>query len=64
MDRIVQIQMLHHRRDVRRVMVHIVPLANLIGAAMTPTIDSDDPEPFGKENNIWLSQSSALNGQP
>ncbi len=31
---------------------------------MTPTIDSDDPEPFGKENNIWLSQSSALNGQP
>ena len=48
-DRIVQIQMLHHRRDVRRVMVHIVPLANLIGAAMTPTIDSDDPEPFGKE---------------
>jgi hypothetical protein len=30
-------------------MVHIVPLANLIGAAMTPAVDSDDPKTFGKE---------------
>jgi hypothetical protein len=45
-------------------MVHIVPLANLIGAAMTPTVDSDDPKPSARKNNIWLSQSSALNGQP
>jgi hypothetical protein len=45
-------------------MVHIMPLADLIGAAMAPAVDSDDPKTFGKENNIWLSQSSALNGQP
>lgn len=64
MDRIVQIQMFHHRRDVRRVMVHIVPLADLIGAAMAPAVNGDNPKTFSRENSIWLSQSSALNGQP
>ena len=49
MDRIVQIQMLHYRRDVCRIMVHIMPLADLIGAAMAPAVDSDDPKTFGKE---------------
>ena len=29
MDRILQIQMLHHRRQIRRIVIHIMPIARL-----------------------------------
>lgn len=45
-------------------MIHIMTFTYLIGTTMTTTVEGDDAEAFCKEKSIWLSQSSALSGQP
>ncbi|MNV82546.1 hypothetical protein D3C71_1762880 [compost metagenome] len=49
MDGVLQIQMLNHRGDVRRVVVHVVSIADLRRASMPAAVVSDDAVALGQE---------------
>jgi hypothetical protein len=65
MDCILQIKPVDQVGYIGSVGVHFVAVVGLVRTPMSTAVVSDHAEPFApKKNIIWLSQSSALNGQP
>src|SRR5262245_16997894 len=59
-DGIPQIEVLHHRGNIRGVMVHVVTIAHLARPAMAAPVMGDDAEPWPTKYIICASQSSEL----
>ena len=62
-DRVFQVEMRGHRREVVGVVIHVMTVGHLGGAAMTAAIMRDDAIAL-QEEHICASQSSADSGQP
>ena len=64
MDGVLQIELRGQRRQVVGVVVHVVAVADLGGAAVPAPVVGDDAVAVLRKNSIWVSQSSADSGQP
>ena len=63
-DRVFEIEFRDQLGDVGRIGVHLIAFVGLARAAVTAAVMCDHPIALAQKNIIWLSQSSALNGQP
>jgi hypothetical protein len=63
-DRVLQVKMRRHRREVVGIMVHVMAIGDLTGAAVTAAVMSDHAKTMLEEDSIWASQSSDDSGQP
>ena len=64
MDGVLEVERVGQRRDVGGVGVHLVAGVGLGRAAVAAAVMRDHAKPCARKNIIWLSQSSALSGQP
>jgi hypothetical protein len=64
MDSVAQIQVLHDRGRISRVVVEIVAIRPLARAAVASTIDPYDAIAMLQKEQHCVSQSSELSGQP
>jgi hypothetical protein len=64
MHGVLQIEMCRERRQIVGIVIHVVPIGDLRGAAMATAVMGDDAEAVAWKNSICVSQSSDDSGQP